>query len=90
VRLACIVFDLSNTRGLVSCLGVDTSRRRNQLAGRVNRESPRLYFGKESRKTPDTTIEELCFLCGPYRDVISNGQGWNRVNSQAVKRRLGD
>jgi hypothetical protein len=23
----------------------------------------------------DTTIEQLCFLCGPCRDVISKGHG---------------
>jgi hypothetical protein len=27
-------------------------------------------------------IGELCFLCGPCRDVISKGQGWNLVNCQ--------
>jgi hypothetical protein len=27
----------------------------------------------------NATLEELCFLCGPCRDVISKGQGWSLV-----------
>jgi hypothetical protein len=26
------------------------------------------------KRVPKATIEELCFLCGPCRDVISKGQ----------------
>jgi hypothetical protein len=34
--------------------------------------------------------EELCLLCGPYRDIISKGQGPNLVSSvrESVKKEL--
>jgi hypothetical protein len=35
------------------------------------------------------TVEDICFLRGPCRDVISKGQGQNLVENQSVKRRLG-
>jgi hypothetical protein len=27
----------------------------------------------------NATIEELCFLCSTYRDIVSNGQGWSLI-----------
>jgi hypothetical protein len=37
---------------------------------------------------PDTTIEELCFLCGPCRDVITGRFRAYSVDGQAAKKRL--
>jgi hypothetical protein len=36
------------------------------------------------------TIEELCFICGPCRDVISKEQGETKFNSvrEAMKKRV--
>jgi hypothetical protein len=33
-------------------------------------------------------IEQLCFLCGPFRDVINKGQGSSLISSarESVKR----
>jgi hypothetical protein len=41
----------------------------------------RQRLGKQVSAATDTnaTIEELCFLCGPSRDVISKGQGESLV-----------
>jgi hypothetical protein len=40
-------------------------------------------LGKHVPEATDTnaTIEELCFLCGPFRDVISKGQFWKKNGS---------
>jgi hypothetical protein len=52
----------------------------------------RQRLGKHVPAAKDTiaTIEELCFLCGPCRDVISKGQGQFVVSSvrESVKRGL--
>jgi hypothetical protein len=39
------------------------------------------WFGKDVPAATDTSaiIYELCFLCGPCRDVLSNGQCDERV-----------
>jgi hypothetical protein len=50
------------------------------------------WLGEHVPAAADTnaTIEELCFLCGPCRDVISKGQGQSLVTSlwESVKRGL--
>jgi hypothetical protein len=34
-------------------------------------------------------MEELCFLCGPWRDVTSNGQGQLIISSVRVSMKRG-
>jgi hypothetical protein len=61
----CIVFDVSNTRGLVSSLsaGAVAGRRRNQLEGGANRATPRLDFWKESKcKCRERILEKNILL----------------------------
>jgi hypothetical protein len=44
---------------------------------------------RSSRNITHATVEERCFLCGPYRDVISKGQSQSLISSvweSAVKR----
>jgi hypothetical protein len=49
-------------------------------------------YGKHlsAATNPDTTIEELCFIRGPCRDVISKGPSFSLVSSvrKSVKRGL--
>jgi hypothetical protein len=49
------------------------------------------WLSKNVPAATDTnvTIEELCFLCGPCRDVISKGQGESLVSSVLVSVKRG-
>jgi hypothetical protein len=51
------------------------------------------YSGKDLSvkiQKEKTTMKELCFLCGPCRDVISKGQGQLIVRHRGLKKRDSD
>jgi hypothetical protein len=56
--------------------------------GAVSEQRLGEYFPAEA--DTNASIEELCFLCGPCRDVISKGQGDAGVSSvqESVRRGL--